>query len=134
MGWWFLQGLEQGIGGAITEHVDFVDDIDLITGLVGGVIDLLTEAPDIINAGITGGVNFNNIQGVAFGDGAAHGTGIAGFALAIGQAVDSFSQNAGGAGLAGAARAAEEVGVGDATAAEGIAQSLCYRLLANNLS
>jgi hypothetical protein len=114
--------------------LDFINDIDLVAGLVGSVVDLLTEAAYIINAGITGGVNFNNIQSVAFGDGTAHGTGIAGFALAVGQAVDGFGQNAGGAGLASAARAAEEVGVGDATAAEGIAQGLRNRLLANDLS
>jgi hypothetical protein len=41
--------------------MDFVYDIDLVTGLVGGIIDLLTEAPDIINAGVTGGINLYDI-------------------------------------------------------------------------
>jgi len=61
MWWWFLKSLEQGIGGTSTKHMDVIYDIDLVTSLVGSIIDLLTEAPDIINASVTGSINFYDI-------------------------------------------------------------------------
>jgi hypothetical protein len=66
--WWRLfQRLEQGIGGTGTEHMDFIYNVDLVTRLVWRIIYLLTEAPNIINTGIAGSVNLNNIQGSTFG-------------------------------------------------------------------
>jgi len=134
VGWWFLQGFEQGIGGAGTEHVDFVDDIDLIACLIRGVVDLLTEAADIIDAGVAGGINFDNIQGSGFGYCLAHITGIAGFTLIIGEAVHCLSQNTRGAGFAGSPWSAEEIGVRYTTAAESVDECLCYRFLSNYFS
>jgi hypothetical protein len=32
----FPHGFEQGVEGAVGKHVDFVDDVDLVTALLGG--------------------------------------------------------------------------------------------------
>ncbi len=61
MWWWLLKGFEQGVRGTIAEHVDFVYDVDLVTGLVGGIVDLFTEAPDISDTGVAGGRDFYDI-------------------------------------------------------------------------
>ncbi|MBA7685669.1 hypothetical protein ES703_94094 [subsurface metagenome] len=109
--------------------MDFVYDIDLVAGLGGGVVDLFAQAANIVNAGVAGGVDFNDIHGAALGYRQAHLAGVAGFFLIGAEAVDRFSQDAGGAGLARSPWAVEEIGVGDALALDGIAQSLGYRLL-----
>ena len=119
MRWGLLKGLEQGIGGFLSEHVDFVYDIDLVTSLVGGIVDLLPEVADIVNAGITGGINLNNVQSRARGYRLAHRTGIARFTLTvIGKAVYRLSQDAPGAGLTRASWAAKKIGMGYPTTAE----------------
>ena len=111
MWWWFLKGFEQGVRGAITKHVDFVYDVDLVTGLVGSIVDLLTEAPDIINTSVTGGINFYNIKSSNLGYCLAHGASIARLTITIGEAVYCLSQNAGGASLACSPRATKKIGV-----------------------
>ena len=61
MRWWFLKSVKQGVRGTITKHVDFINNVNLVTGLVGSVVHFLTEAAYIINTGITGGINFYDI-------------------------------------------------------------------------
>jgi len=59
--WWFLKGLEQGIRGFLGEHVDFINDIDLVAGLIWSIVDPLPEVSDFINATIAGSINLNDI-------------------------------------------------------------------------
>ena len=61
MRWRFLKSFEQGVSGRISEHMDFVYDVDFVTGLVGSVVDPFPELPDVINATIAGSINFYNI-------------------------------------------------------------------------
>ena len=114
--------------------MDFVDDIDLVAGLVGSIVDLLTKAADVINTGVTGGVNFYDIQSSTFGDCLAHGAGIAGLAVTIGEAIDCLSKAACGAGLAGPTRTTEKIGMGYATTAESVEECMSYRFLPNYFS
>ncbi|MBA7642432.1 hypothetical protein ES703_50125 [subsurface metagenome] len=123
MGWWFFQRLEQGVRGAIAEHMDFINDINLVACLVGSIVGFLPEATDIFNAGVAGGINFNNIQGTTLGNCLAHRAGVTRLTLAIvGKAVDRLGQNTPGTGLASAAGATEKVGVRYTPAAQGIEQ------------
>ena len=108
---WFLKGLEQGIGGTGTEHMDFVYDIHLVAGLVGSVVDLLAQAADIVNTGVAGSVNLDYVERPTLGDCPAHFAGVAGLALTAGETVDRFGEAARGAGLACSARATEKVGM-----------------------
>jgi hypothetical protein len=117
----FFKSLEQGVGGAGAEHVDFIYDVDLEAGLVGGVINLLTEASDVVDAGVAGGVNLYDVQCLSFGYCLADVAGVARFALAIGKTIYRFSQNTRRAGFTCSSRTAEKVGVRDTAAIEGIA-------------
>ncbi len=120
IGWWFFKGLEQGIGGIGAKHVDFVYDVDLVASLVGRIIDPLTQATDIINTSVAGGINFNDIQGFAFIGCLAHGAGVAWFTLAIVQAIYRLSQNTASAGLASSSRTTKEIGMRYLAAGKGI--------------
>ena len=86
--------------------MDFVNDVNFVTCLRRGIIGPFDDIADVIDAGIGGGIHFNDVHGPAFGDRLAHGASVTGFvAPFVGQAVDGFSQDATGGGLAGAARA-----------------------------
>jgi len=114
--------------------MDFIYNVDLVTGLIGGIINPLAEAPDIINTSVTGGVNLNKIYRPAFIYALAHGAGIARFTLTIVKTIHCLSQDAAGAGLTGSSRTTKEISVRDTLAIEGIEQCLCYLLLANYFS
>ncbi len=117
---WFLQRLEKGVGGFFSEHVDFIYDIDLIAGLIGGVIYPLAEFSDFINTAITGSVNLNYIQSPGFSYCLAERASITWFAFTVAKAVDCLSQNTAGASLTGSPRAAEKIGMRHMTATEGV--------------
>ena len=51
--WWrFFKRLEKCVGSAGTEHMDFIYDVNLIPGLVWGVVDPFPEGSDIVNTGV----------------------------------------------------------------------------------
>ena len=128
-----LQRLEEGVGGLLGEHVDFIDDIDLVARLVGGVVHLLAEVSDFVDTAVAGGIDFDNVHSAAFGDCPAHVAFVAGLALAVVEAVDGFSQTAGRAGLAGAAGSAKKVGMRYLLTGEGVKQCLRNMLLSDYL-
>jgi hypothetical protein len=110
--------------------MDFIDDIDLIAGLAGDIVDSLPQVTDIVHTGMAGSVNLDNIECSALGYCLAHGTGVARFPLALGgEAIYGFRQDATRAGLAGAPGTAEKISVGDAPTGESVAQRLGYLLL-----
>jgi len=121
MGWWFLKRFEQGVGGFFGEHMDLVYNIDLVTSLVGSIVDPLTEVSDVINATIAGSINLNNIQSPTLGYCLAHRASIARFTLTIGKAIHRLGQDASGAGLTCSSWTIKKVGVRYTTTIEGIA-------------
>src|SRR5579883_974998 len=82
----------------------------------------LAYIADVIDARIGGGVDLDDIRGVASGDLAARDAFIAGFAVVRVGAVDGLRQQARRAGLAGATRTTEQVGVGQPPIAHGVEQ------------
>jgi len=116
----FLKRLEQSVGGFFGEHMDLVYDIDLVTSLIGSIVDPLTEVSDVINATIAGSINFNHIQSPALGYCLAHRASVTWFSLAIGKAIHCFSQDAPGAGLTCSPWTTKKVSVGYTTAIEGV--------------
>lgn len=129
-----FKGFKQGVRGAGTQHVNFVNDVDLVPRFVRSVINSFPEVADIIHAGVAGGVNFNDIQSSAFGDCLTHLAGIAGFTLAFsGETVDRLGENASGAGLAGTAWTAEKIGMRNMAAAQGVLQRLGRLFLADHV-
>jgi hypothetical protein len=64
----FLQGLEQGVEGGGGEHVALVHHVDLPAGLDRGEARPFDQLPDVVDAGVGGGVDLDHIEGVAGGD------------------------------------------------------------------
>jgi len=121
MGWRFLEGLEQSIGGFFGEHMDFIYYIDLIASLVGSIIDPLTEVSDFINTPVTGSINFYDIQSPALSYCLANMASIARLTLAVGNTIHCLSQNAPGGGLTCSPGTTKKVGMSYTTTSEGIA-------------
>ena len=63
-----FQGLQQGVEGVGGEHVDFVDDDDLVAAVGGEVLDAVAQFADIVDAVVGGAVDLEDIGGGAFGD------------------------------------------------------------------
>ena len=100
--------------------MDFVYNVDLIAGLVGGIVDLFPKVSDFINATVAGSINFNHIQSPALGYCPAHVATITRFALAVGNTVHRLSQNTPGAGFTSSSGTIEKVGMGHTATIEGI--------------
>ena len=129
-----FERLQQRVESGCRKHVHFVNNVNFEAGLVGGEIDLIAQVAHIFNAGVRGGVNFDQIHKAALVDRLAMQAGIAGpFGQLWLQAVDRFGQQTGGSGLAGAARASEQESMRHPVGGDGIAQRLHDVLLANHL-
>jgi hypothetical protein len=113
--------------------MDLVYNIDLIAGLIRGIVDLFPEISDFINAAVRGGIDFNYIQSPALGYCSTHVAAITRFPLAIGKTVHRLSQNTPGAGFARSSGTVEKIGMGHTTASERITQCLCHRFLTDYL-
>ena len=57
-----LDGLEQRVERAVREHVHLVDDIDLVASAVGRKEDLVLDLPDVVDRGIGGPVDLDNVE------------------------------------------------------------------------
>jgi len=101
--------------------MDLVYDVDLVAGLVRGVINPVAEASDVINTTITGSINLNHIQSPTLGDCLAYRASVTRFTLAIAKAVHCLSQDAPGAGLTCPSWTIKKIGVRYTTTIEGVA-------------
>ena len=108
----FLQGLQQGVEGTGGQHVNLVYDIHLIAAHRRGKVDLIPKIPYLIHPIVAGGVDLQNIGGKSLVPHGANGTGPAGLPVHRVKAIHGPGQYFGGAGFAGASRAAEQIGVG----------------------
>ena len=113
-----LQGLEQRVERAGGEHVHLVDDVDLVAPHGGRILDLLAQVANLVHAVVGGRVDLHHVQVVLPRQLAAGLAFAAGLAVLVVQAVDRPGQHLGGTGLAGAAAAAEQVGVRYAAAGD----------------
>src|SRR5690606_18719729 len=94
--WWLFQRLKQGIKCLGRQHVDFIQDVDLVAAHSWRQVDLLLERPDFINTPIGSGVQLQDIQERSLIDAVAVLTVITGQrvqSLTALQAVERFSQN-----------------------------------------
>ena len=94
-----LQGLEKGVEGALGEHVDFIDDVDLVLGPDRGEDDFLGQPPDVVNAVMGGGVNLIDVHEGAVIGGQANLTGIARIPFLGIETVDGLGEDLGQGGL-----------------------------------
>ena len=107
----FLERLQQGVLGAGGEHVDLVQHVHL--GLARRAHRHLgDEVADVVHLVVGGGIQLDQVVGGVVDDIEAGLALAAGFAVAAQRgAVEGSGQNAGCAGLAGAPRTAEQVGM-----------------------
>ena len=117
-----FQGFEHGVERAFGEHVHFVDDVDFVFASGRGVLGVFEYFADIVDAGVGGGVDFEQVDEAAGVDVAAGLALAAGFAFFGVFAVEAFGEDAGDGGFAHAARAGEQVGVVQAAFFQGVAQ------------
>ena len=128
-----LERLEERVPGLAREHVGLVEDVDLPVPAGGGVADALAQLADVVDRAIGGSVHLDHVERAAGGDRYAR------FALATRRqrrsvdAVERAGEDLGERGLAGAARADEEVGMVDAIALDRVSQGAHHVLLADDL-
>jgi hypothetical protein len=114
--------------------VDFVDDINFEAGAGGGVFAGFAEFADLFDAVIGGAVDFEDIEGTALGDFLAAGVGVLEVNTGAVGAIEALGEDAGDGGFAGAARAAEEVGMGDAFLFNGMGEGTGDVFLSDNIA
>ena len=129
----FLQRLQQGIEGVGGEHVDFVDDDDLVATPGREIADRVAEFPDVIDSGIGSAVDLKHVDRVAVGDLLASGAGIARFRRCPLFAVERLGHDSGGTGFTHPAGAGKEKGVSDTAGGQGIGQGPADMLLTDQV-
>ena len=129
-----FQRLEEGVCGGAGDLVRFVDDVNLGAKLGRRVADAFAQIPDVIDAAVAGGIDLDEVGRRAGIDGHAVRASIAGaLSRVLVQAVDRFGKHPRRRRFAGAARAAEEVGMGDSIEPDRVLQGADNVLLADEL-
>ena len=132
---WLFQSLEQCVEGRVGDLVSFVENVDLETVAGGAIAGALAEFADFVDAAVGGGVDLDDVDGVAganFGAGFADAAGL-GDRPIFGAAVQGHGQNAGDRGFADAAMSAEDVAVGGASLFDGVLEGAGDVLLSDDL-
>ena len=133
-----LERLQKGIERALREHVDLVDDENLVAGHHRLVARALDDLAHVVDAGVGRGVHLDHVGVAALDDLAAVAPGRVQIDRrargAVGRGVvERASQDAGGRRLADAADAREHVGLGDSLGGERVAQRRHHGVLADQV-
>ena len=133
-----LEGLQQRVEGAGREHVDFVDDVDLVAGGGGAVGDAVDDLADVADAGARGRVHLEHVDMAALGDGdavLAHSARFGGRPSgAVGaDAVHALGDDPRRGGLSDAAYSGHDEGVRDPVRLEGVFQRAHHRVLSDQV-
>ena len=132
----FLERLEERVEGALREHVDLVDDVDLGARGRGPVAGAFDQLADVVDAGVAGGVHFEDIHVAVLVDGAAVLAFAARFdgrpAGAVGaNAIERAGDDSRGGRLANPAHAGQHERVRQPPGSERIGEGAHHRLLAD---
>ena len=128
-----LDQLQERVPGGVGELVRLVEDVDLVAPFDRLEDDAVADLADVVDAALRGGVHLDDVEGGAGGDRAAR------VARAVRRrrrplrAVEALGEDARHRGLAGAARAGEEVGLAHGVARDRVAQRPDDRLLPDDL-
>ena len=128
-----FDNLQKGVEGGEGEHMHLVDDVDAFPGNRGGKHSLLPQVAHVVDTGIGGRIQLDDIQDASVVDAAAIAALVAGVAVYGVFAVHGLGQNPGTGGFARPARADEDVGVGKMPAADLGLQGLGNMLLPDDL-
>ena len=121
----FFQGFEEGVEGAVGEHVYLIYDEDAVSSLLGRDAHLVYEGADVLYGIVGGSIELGDVERGIFVEGRAAWAFVAGFVF-FGEllAVEGFRQNACTGGFADAPRAAEEEGLRQMILLQGVLQGL----------
>ena len=104
-----LQSFEECVESLLRQHVNLVDDVNLVTATLWRYVNLFHQLADVVNGVVGSGVELEHVEG---GRGVERTAGIAFVACfhIVGDvgAVDGLGQNTGASGFAHATRTAEE--------------------------
>ncbi len=129
---WFFQGLQQGVESVLGQHVHFVNDVNLILALHGGVFDLFAQVTDIVHTVVGSAVDFQHVHGRTLVHGNAIFADFAGRGRGSLFTVQSLGENACGGGFPHSAGAGEQKRMGDAAGRKGVAERLGDMLLSHH--
>ena len=128
-----LQRFQERVEGGVGQHVRFVHDEYAVRQFQRRIVRPLDQRADVVHAVVAGRVNFRNVRaGLAQGPAAGFAL-AAGLSLLRGKAVDSARQNLRRAGLAGAARTAEQIGMRGMPRTDLVLQNGCNMPLPDDL-
>ncbi|GJD76755.1 hypothetical protein CFIICLFH_5014 [Methylobacterium goesingense] len=134
-----LQRLQKGVERLLGEHVDFVDDVDLVARLRWRIADAVDDAAYVVDAGMRGGIHLQHIHVPGFHDRPTmaaefrHRDGGAGVGMSVADIVEPARQDPGRGGLADAAHARKHPGLRDAVGREGVGQGAHHGALADQI-
>ena len=115
-----FERLEEGVEGRGREHVDLVDDEHRVAAHLRDDAHLFDERADVLHGVVRRGVQLVDVERPSLVERAARFALVARLGAVGRDAVDRLGEDAGAGGLAYAAGAAEEVGVGQLTALDGV--------------
>ena len=116
----FFERLEQRVERRRGQHVDLVDDVDLILPVRGGVPHVVSQFADLLDAVVARAVDLQHVEAGAGGNLPARVADAAGFDRRGLDAAEGLGKDARGGRFAGAARPDEQVGVGEAVLRDGV--------------
>ena len=129
-----LERLEEGVPGLLGQHVRLVEDVDLPAAAGGRVGDALAQIAHVVDRAVGGGVHLDHVDRGAGGDRGARLAFAAGrHRRAAALAVERAGEDLRHRGLAGAARADEQVGVVHLVALDRVAERAHHVLLPDDL-
>ena len=130
---WFFKRLEEGVESGGREHVDLVDDIDLVLTYLWRNAHLFYQLTNLINRVVAGCIQLVDIIGTLLVEGHARFAGIACLAIRTGiETVDGFGKDTGTCRFTHTARTAEEVGVSQFARGYGVLQCSGQCLLSHD--
>ncbi len=128
-----LKGLQEGIESGLAEHVDLIDDVDLVLSDLGRDAHLLHEVADVIHRVVGGGVQLVDVERGIVVESPAGLALVTGFHVLRGvEAVDGLGHDTGAGRLAHATRAAEQESLRQGVVLDGVFQRRGDGLLTNN--
>ena len=128
-----LDQLQQRVEGGVRELVRLVEDVDLVAALDRLQHDALADLADVVDPALRGRVHLDHVERGAVGDRAACVAGLVRRRCRPVLAVQRLGEDARQRGLAGSARAREEVGLADLLVRDRVLQRPGDRFLADDL-
>lgn len=88
-----FKGLQECVERTVGEHVDFVNDKDLVAAVGGEILDIIAQFADFIDAVVRSAIDLEYIDRIPFSDFATDRAFVAGLGRGTLLAVQGFSQN-----------------------------------------